>query len=196
MIKRTFDFIFSLLGIILLIPLFLLIALWIKLDSKGAVFYRQIRVGRFNKDFSIYKFRTMTEGASNKGLLTVGNRDSRITRSGYYLRKYKLDELAQLINVFLGDMSLVGPRPEVRKYVDLYNNRQMEVLNVRPGITDMASIQFRNENELLKNVPEPEEYYIEKIMPEKLEINLNYLKERNLIKDFNIILLTIFKIFN
>lgn len=138
----------------------------------------------------------MTEGASNKGLLTVGNRDSRITRSGYYLRKYKLDELAQLINVFLGDMSLVGPRPEVRKYVDLYNNRQMEVLNVRPGITDMASIQFRNENELLKNVPEPEEYYIEKIMPEKLEINLNYLKERNLIKDFNIILLTIFKIFN
>ena len=162
--KRIFDIVVSVCGLILLSPLFLFLAVWIKLDSRGPVFYRQVRVGRNNKDFRIFKFRSMKEGSDQGSLVTIGGHDSRITRSGYILRKFKLDELPQLINVFVGDMSLVGPRPEVRHYVDFWTPEQMHVLDVRPGITDPASIKFRNENDLLDKAENPEEYYINVIM--------------------------------
>ena len=148
MIKRLLDITASGIGLLLLCPLFFVLAIWIKLDSQGPVFYRQVRVGKGNRDFRIFKFRSMRIGSDKGSLITIGGHDARITRSGYFIRKYKLDELPQLINVFLGDMSLVGPRPEVRRYVDLYTEEQRRVLNVRPGITDPASIKYRNENEL------------------------------------------------
>ena len=160
MLKRIFDILASFCGLLLLSPLFIVVAIWIKLDSTGPVFYRQIRVGRGNKDFRLFKLRSMSVDSDKKGLLTVGGRDSRITNSGYFIRKYKLDELPQLINVFIGDMSFVGPRPEVRRYVDIYTDEQLHVLDVRPGITDMASIKYRNENDLLEGAENPEEYYI------------------------------------
>lgn len=193
MLKRVFDFLCSLIGLLLLSPVFICIAILIKLDSKGPVFYRQVRVGKENKDFRIFKFRTMHVDADKLGLLTVGKdgRDPRITSVGYYLRKFKLDELAQLINVFVGDMSLVGPRPEVRKYVSLYTDEQMKVFKVRPGITDLASIEFRNENDILSKQENPDEYYTNVIMPHKLKINLDYIESRSLIKDFGVILKTI-----
>ena len=172
--KRLFDITASGLGLLVLSPLFLILAVWIKLDSPGPVFYRQVRVGRGNKDFRLFKFRSMRVGSDKKGLITVGGHDPRVTRSGYYIRKYKLDELPQLINVFIGDMSLVGPRPEVRKYVDLYTPEQLHVLDVRPGITDMASIRYRNENELLEQAADPEQYYRDVVMQDKLRINLEY----------------------
>lgn len=189
--KRIFDIIASGLGILLLCPLFIAIALWIKLDSKGPILYKQQRVGRNNKDFTLYKFRSMRIGADRSGLITVGERDPRVTYSGYLIRKYKLDELPQLINVFLGDMSLVGPRPEVRKYVELYSKEQMNVLSVRPGITDMASVLYRNENELLGRVEDPEQYYREVIMKDKLNINLDYIRQCSFLYDMKLILLTI-----
>lgn len=189
--KRIFDIIASGLGILLLCPLFIAIALWIKLDSKGPILYKQQRVGRNNKDFTLYKFRSMRIGADRSGLITVGERDPRVTYSGYLIRKYKLDELPQLINVFLGDMSLVGPRPEVRKYVELYSKEQMNVLSVRPGITDMASVLYRNENELLGSVEDPEQYYREVIMKDKLNINLDYIRQCSFLYDMKLILLTI-----
>jgi lipopolysaccharide/colanic/teichoic acid biosynthesis glycosyltransferase len=167
----------------------------VKLDSKGPVFYMQTRVGKDNLDFKLFKFRTMTVDADKKGLLTVGHRDNRITRVGYYLRKYKMDELPQLLNVLLGDMSVVGPRPEVRKYVDMYNDRQQKVISVQPGITDYASIQYVNENELLKDAADPEQLYIDEIMPAKLELNLKYIENRGFWKDLGIIFLTIKAIF-
>ena len=191
MIKRTFDILASGIGLIILSPLFIAISIWILLDSPGNVFYRQVRVGRKNKDFYLYKFRSMHTGADKKGLITVGGRDPRVTRSGYYIRKYKLDELPQLINVLIGDMSLVGPRPEVRKYVSMYTPEQMNVLNVRPGITDMASIRYRNENELLANAEDPETFYIQTIMPDKLKINLEYVMHSSFLNDLTIILKTI-----
>lgn len=190
--KRFLDVIFSGLGLICLSPLFVFIALWVKLDSPGPVFYRQVRVGRSNRDFKLYKFRSMRVGSDKKGLITVGGHDPRVTRSGYYIRKYKLDEFPQLINVFLGDMSLVGPRPEVRKYVDMYTDEQMHVLDVRPGITDMASIYYRNENELLEKANNPEKYYREVIMQDKLRINLEYVRNHSVIGDFRMILKTLF----
>ena len=147
--KRFFDITAGGLGLLLLSPLFLIIAIWIKLDSKGPVFYRQVRVGRNNKDFSIFKFRSMRVGSDKGSQVTIGGHDPRVTRSGYYIRKFKFDELPQLINVFVGDMSLVGPRPEVRHYVNYWTPEQMHVLDVRPGITDPASIKYRNENELM-----------------------------------------------
>lgn len=194
MLKRTFDIVTSGCGLIILSPLLLIIAIWIKCDSKGPVFYRQVRVGKNNKDFRIYKFRSMKIGADKAGLITVGGRDPRVTRSGYYIRKYKLDELAQLINVFVGDMSLVGPRPEVRKYVDMYTPEQMHVLDVRPGITDLASIRYRNENELLEKVEDPDKYYIEVIMQDKLRINLEYVTKHSLGYDIKLIFNTILAI--
>ncbi len=194
MFKRTFDFTCSLVGLVLLLPFFLIISLWIKLDSRGGIFYKQLRVGRYNKDFYLYKFRTMANGSDKKSLITIGNDDSRITSAGRFLRKYKVDELPQLINVLKGDMSLVGPRPEVRKYVDLYSEQQMKVLNARPGITDIASIKFRNENEILKNQENPEQYYMEILMPEKLNLNLQYLSERSFFGDILLIINTFFKI--
>ncbi len=191
--KRAFDFILSLIGLILLSPIFLIISLLIALSSKGGVFYKQTRVGKDNIDFKVYKFRSMIVDADKKGLLSIGKdgRDPRITKIGYILRKYKLDELPQLINVLKGDMSLVGPRPEVRKYVDLYDNKQKEILKVRPGITDIASITFRNENDLLSQNPNPEDYYIQEIMPKKISLSLEYVKTRTLIKDIKLIFKTI-----
>ena len=174
----------------MLSPLFLLLAVWIKLDSAGPVFYRQTRVGRHNRDFRLYKFRSMRVGADRQGLITVGGHDPRITRSGYFIRKYKLDELPQLINVFIGDMSLVGPRPEVRKYVDMYTPEQLHVLDVRPGITDMASIRYRNENELLAQAADPDRYYVEVILPDKLHINLKYVARHSFWFDIRLIFKT------
>ncbi len=194
MSKRLFDLIFSLFGILILFPFFLIISLLITIDSRGGIFFLQTRVGKDNTDFKLFKFRTMKTGSDKKGLLTVGNSDSRITRAGYYLRKYKLDELPQLFNVLIGNMSLVGPRPEVRKYVELYTPEQLKVLSVKPGITDNASIEYVNENELLAKHPEPEKFYISEVMPAKLKINLEYIANASLAEDFKIILKTVFRI--
>ena len=196
MTKRIFDFVFSLLGLILISPILIIVIVLIKLDSKGPVFYKQIRVGRKNIDFKIFKFRTMHPNADKLGLLTVGGRDPRITSIGFYLRKYKLDELSQLINVLIGDMSFVGPRPEVRKYVNLYSKEQKKVLLVKPGITDLASIEFRNENDILSKQKDPNQYYIDVIMPQKIEINLKYLKNRSLLNDVKVIFKTFIVILN
>jgi len=191
MIKRIFDIVFSISGLILLSPVLIVIAILIRFDSKGPVLYKQTRVGRNNKDFKLLKFRTMNPDSDSKGLLTVGGRDPRITKTGYYLRKFKLDEFPQLINVLYGEMSFVGPRPEVRKYVDLYTEDQKKVLDVSPGITDIASIKYKNENDLLEKAEDPEKYYIEKIMPDKIKLNLEYINERSFFKDFKVILRTL-----
>ena len=188
--KRIFDLIMSGLGLIVLSPLFLILAVWIRLDSPGPVFYRQVRVGRYNKDFRIFKFRSMRVGADKGSLITIGGRDPRITRSGYFIRKFKLDELPQLINVFIGDMSLVGPRPEVRHYVDYWTPEQMQVLDVRPGITDPASIKFRNENELMEQAEDPERYYIDVIMQEKIRLYLEYVRNHSFWGDIGLIFKT------
>jgi lipopolysaccharide/colanic/teichoic acid biosynthesis glycosyltransferase len=196
MFKRIFDIAFSLIAIIILLPLFIVIALYVWIDSEGGVFYRQTRVGKNNKDFKLFKFRTMHINADKLGLLTIGNNDNRITKAGYWLRKYKIDEMPQVINVFIGDMSFVGPRPEVRKYVNLYNQQQLSVLSIRPGITDWASIEFRNENEVLAGYPDPEAAYIDIVMPRKLFLNMEYIKKRSVILDVKIILKTLSKIIN
>jgi lipopolysaccharide/colanic/teichoic acid biosynthesis glycosyltransferase len=194
MVKRLFDIVCSFIGLLILSPVFLLLALLIVFDSKGGVFYRQVRVGRNNRDFKLYKFRTMHTGADKKGLITVGAKDNRVTKVGYYLRKYKLDEFPQLLNVFLGDMSLVGPRPEVRKYVSMYNPEQLKVLTVKPGITDYASIDYSNENELLGKAADPEKMYVEEVMPAKLTLNLQYIHDQSLLTDIRIIFKTLLKI--
>ena len=191
---RFFDFILSLVGLVVLAPIFIVLAIWIKTDSKGPVFYKQVRVGENGIDFGLFKFRSMVVDADKKGLITVGGRDPRITRSGYFIRKYKLDELPQLINVLLGDMSLVGPRPEVRKYVDLYTDEQQKVLSVKPGITDYASIEYMDENEILGKSSDPEKTYIEEIMPEKIKYNMKYIQNKNVSEYFKIIFLTLLKI--
>lgn len=188
--KRLFDIVASGLGLIVLSPLFLILAIWIKLDSKGPVFYRQVRVGYKNKDFRIFKFRSMRVGADKGSLVTIGGHDPRVTRSGYFIRKFKFDELPQLINVFIGDMSLVGPRPEVRHYVDYWTPEQMHVLDVRPGITDPASIKFRNENELMEKADDPEKYYIEVIMQEKIKLYLAYVEKHSFFYDLGLIFKT------
>ncbi|MFN8259054.1 MAG: sugar transferase [Bacteroidales bacterium] len=193
---RFFDIILSLIGLILLSPVFIFIAFWIIVDSPGGILYKQFRVGKNNHDFILYKFRTMAEGSDKKGLLTVGNNDMRITKAGKFLRKYKFDELPQLFNVLIGNMSFVGPRPEVRKYVNLYNAEQMDVLSVKPGITDFASIEFSNENEILSKSENPEKTYVEEILPLKLNLNLKYIKNQNLINYFKVIILTLRKISN
>jgi lipopolysaccharide/colanic/teichoic acid biosynthesis glycosyltransferase len=193
--KRVFDVFSSCIGLFLFSPIFILLAIWIKYDSKGNVFYRQSRVGKDNRDFKIFKFRSMIQDSDKKGLITIGGRDPRVTDSGYYIRKYKLDELPQLINVFIGDMSIVGPRPEVRKYVDLYNKEQLMVLSVKPGITDIASIKYRNENELLEKSENPDKMYIEEIMPDKLRYNLEYINKFSFLYDLKLILLTFKEIF-
>lgn len=192
--KRLFDIFASGLGLLFLSPLFLILAIWIKLDSTGPVFYRQVRVGRGNKDFRIFKFRSMRVGADKQGLITVGGHDPRITRSGYFIRKYKLDEFPQLINVFIGDMSLVGPRPEVRKYVDMYTPEQMHVLDVRPGVTSLASIRYRNENELLDKAEDPDQFYIDVVMQDKLAIDLEYVEHASFWYDIKLIFQTFWEI--
>ena len=194
MLKRFFDIICSLIGIILLLPFFIVVSLLIIINSGFPVFYIQTRVGKNNRNFNLFKFRTMQADADEKGLLTVGGRDPRVTSAGYYLRKYKLDELPQLFNVLVGTMSLVGPRPEVNKYVDLYTTQQLQVLNVKPGITDLASLEFINENELLAQSSNPEDTYINKIMPEKLALNLKYIAQQSFATDIKIIFNTLFKI--
>lgn len=188
--KRLFDIVASGLGLIVLSPLFIVLAIWIKLDSKGPVFYRQVRVGYKNKDFRIFKFRSMRVGSDKGSLVTIGGHDPRVTKSGYFIRKFKFDELPQLINVFLGDMSLVGPRPEVRHYVDYWTPEQMHVLDVRPGITDPASIKFRNENELMEKAEDPEKYYIEVIMQEKIKLYLEYVEKHSFLYDIGLIFKT------
>ena len=196
MIKRLFDIVLSFFALVLLLPVFIIISLWILLDSKGGVLYKQLRVGRYNRDFLLYKFRTMNPGSDTKGLLTIGGRDPRITRAGYLLRKIKLDELPQLFNILCGKMSIVGPRPEVRKYVDLYTTEQLKVLNIRPGLTDYASLEYINESEILASSDDPEKTYIDTIMPAKLELNLKYIQERSFRKDMGIIFKTIRTIFS
>ncbi|MCI7736749.1 MAG: sugar transferase [Clostridiales bacterium] len=172
-------------------PVLLLIALAIVIDDPGPVFYRQVRVGRGGKEFRIFKFRTMVVDADRKGLQITVGRDSRITRMGALLRKTKLDELAQLLNVFLGQMSFVGPRPEVPRYVAMYTPYQRQVLLVRPGITDYASIAYRNENDLLAGAEDPERMYVEEIMPAKLELNMKYLRRVSPLEDIRLIFMTI-----
>lgn len=188
--KRLFDILASGLGLLCLSPLFLILAVWIKLDSKGPVFYRQTRVGKDNKDFRIFKFRSMRPDSDKGRLITVGGHDPRVTKSGFFIRKYKLDEFPQLINVFKGEMSLVGPRPEVRKYVDLYNDEQRKVLSVKPGITSLASIRYRNENDILASSDDPDRCYIEKVMPDKLKIDLEYVENASLGFDIRLIFKT------
>lgn len=193
MLKRIFDTILSLFGLIILLPFMLIIAIFIKLDSKGPIFFRQVRVTKNGREFKIFKYRTMRVGSDKYSQITVG-KDNRITKIGAFLRKYKLDEIPQLINVLLGDMSLVGPRPEVPKYVALYTDEQKEILKVRAGITDYASIEFSDENDLLASEEDPEKAYIEKVMPKKIELNKKYISEISILTDIKIILLTIKKI--
>lgn len=194
MVKRLFDIFSSLLGFVILLPFLIAISVLIFVNSRGGVFYRQIRVGKNGKDFKLWKFRTMQPDSDKNGLLTVGGRDARITSLGYYLRKYKLDELPQLMNVFVGEMSIVGPRPEVRKYVELYTLEQLHVLDVQPGITDYASIEYANENDLLAESSDPENRYIQQVMPEKLKLNMKYIADKSLGTDLKIIFRTLGKI--
>jgi len=193
--KRLFDFTASFFGLILLAPIFVLSALWIMIDSKGPIFFRQERVGFQGINFRIHKFRTMVLNAEKKGKqITVGE-DSRITTVGSFLRKYKLDELPQLIDVLVGDMSLVGPRPEVPKYIDCYSDdEKYDVLSVKPGITDNASIEFRNENELLASSNDPEATYINEVLPKKIALYRKYVRECSFFGDVAIIFKTIFLI--
>jgi len=193
-VKRLFDIFFSVTGIVCSSPVLLVIWVLIRLESKGPAIFRQMRVGLNNTDFVLYKFRSMYLQSEKSGQLTIGMRDSRITNIGYFLRRFKLDELPQLFNVLNGTMSFVGPRPEVRKYVNHYNTEQMRVLSVKPGITDYASLKYYKENELLGNAANPEKEYIEVIMPEKLALNLQYINNNSLIGDTYIIMQTVVKI--
>ncbi len=192
-LKRLFDIVASFGGIIVLFPLIVIVSILIKLTSKGPVLFKQVRVTKNGRLFKIYKFRTMRENSEGNKQITVGN-DSRITGIGHILRKIKLDELPQLFNVLKGEMSLVGPRPEVPKYVELYTEEQKEILKVPAGITDYASIYFSNESELLGEAEDPEEFYIKKIMPYKIELNKKYIKEIGIVTDIKLIILTILKI--
>lgn len=191
---RILDILFSIIGLIILFPFLFILSIAIIFESKGGVFYKQVRVGKNNNDFKLYKFRSMAVGSDKKGLLTVGDNDARITSVGKFIRKYKLDEFAQLINVLKGDMSLVGPRPEVRKYVYLYNNEQLKVLSVKPGITDYASIEYRDENRILAKSINPEETYIKEVMPHKLILNMKFINNPSIFNYIKIILLTIFRV--
>jgi lipopolysaccharide/colanic/teichoic acid biosynthesis glycosyltransferase len=194
LIKTFFDFTLSFLGLIFLFPLFVFIAIWIKIDSDGPIFFRQERIGRFGKPFKIHKFRTMRVDSGNASNLTVG-RDNRITHAGYFLRKFKLDELPQLIDVLQGNMSLVGPRPEVREFVEHYPKQQREkIFSIRPGITDLASIEMINESDLLATFQNPKQAYLEKLLPLKISYYVDYAENRTLWLDFKIIYATIVKI--
>jgi lipopolysaccharide/colanic/teichoic acid biosynthesis glycosyltransferase len=192
---RIFDLLFSILGLLFLLPFFLIIGIAIVIDSRGGIFYTQERVGKNNRNFRLVKFRTMRGGADKQGGLTIGTRDSRITSTGFILRKHKLDELPQLINVLKGEMSLVGPRPELRRYVELYSEEEKKVLAVKPGITDLASLEYINENELLGTSADPERTYIEQIMPAKLKLNRKFLEDPRPGSYFRIIGKTLHKIF-
>ena len=188
---RLLDILFSAIGLVLLSPLFILFYILVWMESKGGGFFVQERIGKDGKPLGLYKFRSMKTEAEAEGQITVGAHDTRITRIGYFLRKYKLDELPQLWNVLKGDMSIVGPRPEVRRYVDLYTDEQRKVLTVRPGITDHASIRYINENEILCRADDPERVYIEQIMPDKIKLNMVYIEHHTLREYLRVILLTI-----
>jgi lipopolysaccharide/colanic/teichoic acid biosynthesis glycosyltransferase len=194
MIKFLFDRVVAALGILFLLPLLLVVVIWVVLDSRGGAFFVQTRVGKDGRHFGLLKFRTMRPLSEQSGKLTVGSSDPRITRSGLVLRKYKIDELPQLWNVLIADMSFVGPRPEVPEYVARYNLGQRAVLNVRPGITDEASLAYFNENELLSKSANPEKTYLEEIMPAKIELNLAYLKRRSFFSDLGVIIRTLKRI--
>ena len=191
---RFFDIIFSIIGLVILSPLFIVLYLLIRIESKGGGFYSQERIGKNGKPFKLYKFRSMRIGSDKKGLITIGEKDNRITKTGFILRKYKLDELPQLWNVFIGDMSLVGPRPEVKKYTDLYTDEQRQVLKVRPGITDWASIKYVDENKILGEAKDPDEAYVTLIMPNKIKLNMVYINHQTLGEYFKIIFTTFKKI--
>ena len=193
--KRIFDILFSIIGLLALFPFFVFVALLVVIDSEGGIFYIQKRIGKNGIAFNLFKFRTMSIGSDKEGLLTVGNKDARITKVGYYLRKYKIDELPQLINVLNGTMSFVGPRPEVAKYVALYTEEQREILKLKPGITDYASLEYFNENELLALAENPEDAYVNDVLPAKIKLNKKYIANKSFITDCTIILKTIFKIF-
>ncbi len=193
MIKRLFDLVSSSIVLVVLFPILFLVAILIVLDSKGGIFYRQIRVGKDGKEFGLLKFRTMHPNM-DQVQITVGHRDPRVTRVGYYLRKFKVDEFPQLLNILKGEMSVVGPRPEVPKYVAMYNEEQQKVLSVKPGLTDFASLEYVHESELLAASDNPEKTYIEEIMPHKLSLNLKYIQEKSLSTDVKLIVRTILKI--
>jgi len=194
-VKRLFDILSSLIVLILLSPLLIIISLWIILDSKGGAFYKQERIGKNQKPFGLYKFRSMRPDSDKKGQITIGN-DNRITKVGKFIRKYKIDELPQLFNILKGDMSVVGPRPEVKKYVDLYTDEQLKVLNVKPGLSDYASIEYFDEQTVLGKAKDPNKEYIEVVMPAKLKLNLKYIKDKSLLTDLKIIFKTLRKIIN
>jgi lipopolysaccharide/colanic/teichoic acid biosynthesis glycosyltransferase len=196
MLKRVFDIFFSIFALLIFLPFGLLLALIITFESRGGVFYRQERIGQFSKPFKLLKFRSMRTGADKNGLLTVGMNDSRITKSGFFIRKYKLDEMPQFINVLMGAMSIVGPRPEVKKYVDLYTEEQRQILNVKPGITDYASLEYFKENGILGKATNPEEAYIHEVMPHKIQLNQKYLNNPTIANDLKIIILTISRLFS
>lgn len=187
---RFFDIIFSIIGLVILSPIFIVLYLLIRIESKGGGFYSQERIGKNGKPFKLYKFRSMRIGSDKKELITIGEKDNRITKTGFILRKYKLDELPQLWNVFIGDMSLVGPRPEVKKYTDLYTEEQKQVLQVRPGITDWASIKYVDENKILGEAKDPDEAYVNLIMPNKIKLNMVYIQHQTLGEYFKIIFTT------
>ncbi len=195
LIKRAFDIIFSTFGLICTAPIFLIVAILIKADSPGPVFYKQIRVGKDGREFFIYKFRKMRSDVGDKGLKITTSNDSRMTDIGKVLRQYKLDELPQIWNVLKGDMSIVGPRPEVPNYVALYNNEQREILKIKPGITDYASLEYFDEGDLLEKQSDPNLFYIETLMPSKIELNLDYIRNMSVKTDLRIIFLTFLKIF-
>lgn len=188
---RIFDILFATLGLVILSPLLIFVYVAIVLESRGGGFYRQERTGWYGKPFKLIKFRSMYVNADKHGLITVGGHDNRITRVGYYIRKYKIDELPQLFNVVKGDMSIVGPRPEVKKYTDLYTEEQRKILDVRPGITDYASIKYVDENEILGTSDNPERTYIEHIMPDKIKLNMIYISQNGIKEYFKIIFLTL-----
>lgn len=195
MLKRAFDFFSSFIALILLSPIFIIVSFLIVIDSKGGVFYQQRRVGKGCKEFGLFKFRTMRPD-SDKVKITVGDRDPRVTSIGYYLRKYKLDELPQLLNIFLGEMSVVGPRPEVKQYVDLYTDKQLKVLTVKPGLTDIATLEYVKEAELLAQSTNPEQTYMDEIMPDKLRLNLQYIESQSFLLDIKLIFKTLTRILN
>ncbi|PID82577.1 MAG: hypothetical protein CSB16_00380 [Clostridiales bacterium] len=190
--KKLFDLLFSFIGLVIFSPLFLIISIAIKFSSKGKIFFKQKRIGIGYKEFTIYKFRTMHENSG--GIQLTTKNDDRVTSVGKFLRKFKLDELPQLINVLIGNMSFVGPRPEVKKYADRYKENEKQVFNLKPGITDYASIKFINENELLDGKEDPEKFYLEEIVPKKVKINLDYAKDANVFKDIVVIFKTIFRV--
>lgn len=191
--KRIFDIVSSIIALVIFSPVLIIISIWIAIDSPGGVFYRQIRVGKNRKEFGLFKFRSMRSGADKKGQITIGN-DARVTKVGRFIRRFKIDEIPQLINIIKGDMSVVGPRPEVPKYVNMYSDEQLKVLTVLPGLTDYASIEYLDEQKILGAAADPDKAYVEEVMPAKLKLNLKYIADRSFGLDIKLVFRTIGKI--